>query len=72
MTVCENHSGLHAEIAHLNKETVDIWGAVGGIREDIKQIVNRPPPWCTAVIALLSGLLGSAITVAIFALNRGS
>lgn len=75
---CVNHSGLVARIdnvegwqkEHMDDDHKDIWEAIKGLREDMKQIFNRPPVWCTAVIALLSGLLGSAVTVAIYAISH--
>ena len=65
MEQCVNHSGLKADIENLQKEDTEIWKAIEVIRTDVKQLVNRPPVWCTGVISLLTFLLGVAITVAV-------
>jgi hypothetical protein len=58
MTVtCKEHSGVCQMIDDLRRDTESQWDEIGKIR-------SRPPIWCTAVIALLSGLLGSTLTYA--------
>lgn len=60
--ICNQHSGLVQAIADVEKDTDKQWTEIDHIR-------NRPPVWCTAVIAILSGLLGSIITYAAFAVK---
>jgi len=42
----------------------DVKDDTGKQWDKIDHIKNRPPIWCTAVIALLTGLLGSVLTYA--------
>jgi hypothetical protein len=56
-TTCKEHSGLHQMATDVKEDTAKQWVEIDRIR-------NRPPVWCTAVIAVLSGLLGSAVTYA--------
>lgn len=37
--------------------------------DEINHIKNRPPVWCTVVMMVLSGLLGSIITYATLAVR---
>lgn len=55
--VCKQHSGLVQMVKDVKDDTDKQWTELGRIR-------NRPPVWCTVVIGLLSGLLGSAMTYA--------
>jgi len=57
MDVCKEHSGILQMVKDVRDDTNKQW-------TEINHIKNRPPVWCTAVIALLSGLLGSALTYA--------
>ena len=54
---CDEHSGCVAEIANLKQSDEKQWQA-------IKKIQNRPPIWATAVISLLTFLLGCSLTYA--------
>lgn len=54
---CNQHSGLVQMITDVKDDTSKQW-------DEINRIKNRPPVWCTAVIAVLSGLLGSVLTYA--------
>lgn len=56
-TTCKQHSGLLQMIIDVKDDTSKQW-------DEINHIKNRPPIWCTAVIAILSGLLGSVLTYA--------
>ena len=62
-TICKQHSGLVQTIADVKDDTGKQW-------IEINHISNRPPVWCTTVIALLTGgigaLLGSIATYAVF------
>lgn len=68
---CGKHSGFENELKNLkewqdNHTNVDhkyIW-------EALEEIRKRPPVWCTAVISLLTFLLGIAVTVASIALKN--
>lgn len=55
--MCKQHSGLVQRITDVKDDTDKQWA-------EINRIKNRPPIWCTAVIAILSGLLGSILTYA--------
>lgn len=55
--LCKQHSGLAQRIEDVKDDTDKQWS-------EINHIKNRPPVWCTAVIALLTGLLGSVLTYA--------
>ena len=59
---CKEHSGLHQMIVDVKDDTHDQWA-------EINRIKNRPPIWCTAVIAILSALLGSVSTYAALAIK---
>ncbi len=58
MDTCKEHSGLLQKIDDVKADTDKQW-------DEINHIRNRPPIWCTAVIAILSGLLGSVLTIVI-------
>jgi len=58
--ICKQHSGLMQMVKDVKEDTSKQW-------TEIDRIKNRPPIWCTAVIALLSGLLGSVLTYAALA-----
>lgn len=60
--VCKHHSGLVQTIADVKDDTDKQW-------TEINHIKNRPPVWCTVVIAVLSGLLGSVLTYAALAVR---
>lgn len=55
--ICNQHSMMLQMVKDVRGDTDKQW-------TEINKIKNRPPVWCTAVIALLSGLLGSVITYA--------
>ncbi|MBA7613753.1 hypothetical protein ES703_21009 [subsurface metagenome] len=55
--VCKSHSGLVQMVTDVKDDTGKQW-------TEIDHIKGRPPVWCTAVIALLTGLLGSILTYA--------
>ena len=55
--VCKQHSGLVQTIADVKDDTGKQW-------TEINHIKNRPPVWCTVVIAVLSASLGSVLTYA--------
>lgn len=54
-TTCNEHSGCLKAIETLEQSDKDQW-------EAIKKIQNRPPVWATAVISLLTFLLGCSAT----------
>jgi len=56
-TVCNEHSGFLADIKNLQESDKELWEAV-------KKIQARPPVWATAVISLLTFLLGCSLTYA--------
>ena len=60
--ICKEHSGLVQMVKDVRDDTDKQW-------IEINHIKNRPPIWCTAVIAILSGLLGSIITYATLAVR---
>lgn len=60
--VCKQHSGLLQMVTDVKDDTDKQW-------TEINHIKNRPPIWCTAVIAILSGLLGSVLTYAALAVR---
>ena len=53
--VCDAHSGLEARIHGLEDSEKKQWIT-------IEKIQNRPPIWATAVISLLTFLLGCSLT----------
>lgn len=55
--ICNQHSMMLQMVKDVRDDTDKQW-------TEINRIKNRPPIWCTAVIALLSGLLGSVLTYA--------
>jgi hypothetical protein len=57
-TVCKAHSGILQMIKDVRDDTDKQW-------VEINHIKNRPPVWCTVVIALLSAMLGSVLTYAV-------
>lgn len=60
--VCKQHSGLMRAIDDVSNDTEKQW-------VEINRVMNRPPIWCTVVIAVLSGLLGSVLTYAALAVK---
>ena len=60
--VCKGHSGLTQMIKDVKDDTDKQWN-------EINHIKNRPPVWCTVVMMVLSGLLGSIITYATLAVR---
>ncbi len=62
MDMCKEHSGLLQKINDVKDDTDKQWAEINRIR-------NRPPIWCTAVIAVLSASLGSVLTYAALILN---
>lgn len=54
---CKQHSGLVQMVTDVKEDTKKQW-------DQIDNIKSRPPVWCTVVIAILSGLLGSLLTYA--------
>lgn len=63
MDVCKEHSGILQMVKDVKSDTSKQW-------DEIDKIKDRPPIWCTTVIALLAGvigsLLGSIATYAVF------
>ncbi len=55
--VCKQHSGILQLAQDVKKDTSKQW-------DEIDKIKNRPPVWCTVVIAVLSASLGSVLTYA--------
>jgi len=60
--VCKGHSGFHARLSNVEKDTAEQWTA-------INKIMNRPPIWTTVIISLLTFLLGCALTYARLAIS---
>lgn len=60
--VCKHHSGLVQKIIDVKDDTDKQWA-------EINHIKNRPPVWCTVVIAILSASLGSVLTYAALAVR---
>lgn len=60
--VCKQHSGLMQMVEDVRDDTGKQW-------TEINHIKNRPPVWCTVVIAVLSALLGSVLTYATLAVR---
>jgi hypothetical protein len=57
MEQCPMHSGFESEISVLKESDKEQWSA-------IKDIQKRPPAWATAVISILTFLLGYAVAYA--------
>lgn len=55
--ICKHHSGLEQKITDVKDDTDKQW-------TEINHIKNRPPVWCTVLIAILSASLGSVLTYA--------
>ena len=55
--LCKNHSGFEARLKERELQDEQQWTAINNVR-------NRPPIWCTAIIALLTFLCGCAFTYA--------
>ena len=60
--VCKSHSGLVQMVEDVRDDTGKQW-------TEINHIKNRPPVWCTVVIAVLSASLGSVLTYAALAVR---
>ena len=60
--VCKQHSRLVQMVEDVREDTNKQW-------TEINRIKNRPPVWCTVVIALLSASLGSVLTYAALAVR---
>ncbi len=60
--LCPAHSGLVQKIEDVRDDTNKQW-------TEINHIKNRPPVWCTVVIAILSASLGSVLTYAALAVR---
>jgi len=56
-TICKEHSGLLQMIKDVKDDTIKQW-------TQIDHIKNRPPIWCTIVMMIMSGLMGSILTYA--------
>ena len=59
---CKQHSMLVQMVEDVRDDTNKQW-------TEINHIKNRPPVWCTVVIALLSASLGSVLTYAALAVR---
>ena len=59
---CKQHSMLVQMVEDVRDDTNKQW-------TEINHIKNRPPVWCTVVIALLSASLGSILTYAALAVR---
>ncbi len=57
-TVCTAHSGLLSDIEQIKASDAKQWLA-------IEKLQNRLPVWATAVISVLTFLLGAAVTYGI-------
>lgn len=55
--LCKQHSGLVQMVADVRDDTNKQW-------IEINHIKNRPPVWCTILMMLMSGFIGSIITYA--------
>ena len=55
--VCKEHSGLVQTIADVKDDTSKQW-------DEINHIKNRPPVWCTILMMVMSGFIGSILTYA--------
>ena len=60
--VCKQHSGMLQMVEDVRDDTNKQW-------TEINRIKNRPPVWCTVVIAVLSASLGSVLTYAALAVR---
>ena len=59
---CKQHGRLFQMVEDVRDDTNKQW-------TEINRIKNRPPVWCTVVIALLSASLGSILTYAALAVR---
>jgi len=70
---CREHSGVVSRVQGLEKTVAhnetETWAAIEKLRDAVNTIRNRPPAWVTAVISLLTFLLGISVTVATFAIR---
>lgn len=55
--LCKAHSGLVQTITDVKDDTDKQW-------TEINHIKNRPPVWCTILMMVMSGFIGSIITYA--------
>jgi hypothetical protein len=59
---CPEHSGFESRIENVETNIKEQW-------EAIKDVQKRPPVWATAVISILTFLLGAAVTYASMAVK---
>lgn len=59
---CPLHSGIEADVTQLKTDNEKQWAAIDQLR-------NRLPVWATAVISVLTFLLGAALTYAALAVK---
>jgi hypothetical protein len=62
MERCSEHSGMESRMETLEKSDIKQW-------EAIEKIMNRPPVYVSAIYALLTFLLGAAVTYASMAIK---
>jgi len=55
--VCKQHSGMVQKLDDCSKDTSKQW-------LEIDKIKNRAPTWCTILLMVMSGLMGSILTYA--------
>ena len=55
--ICKQHSGLVQMIKDVKDDTDKQW-------TEINHIKNRPPVWCTILMMVMSGFIGSILTYA--------
>ena len=57
MEVCKEHSGILQMVKDVRDDTDKQW-------LEINHIKNRPPVWCTILMMVMSGFIGSILTYA--------
>ena len=55
--ICKQHSGISQMVKDNKRDNQLQW-------KEIDRIKNRPPVWCTLVMMVMSGLMGSILTYA--------
>jgi len=55
--ICKQHSGLVQMVKDVRDDTDKQW-------TEINRIKNRPPVWCTILMMVMSGFIGSILTYA--------
>lgn len=57
MEACKEHSGILQMVKDVRDDTDKQW-------LEINRIKNRPPVWCTILMMVMSGFIGSILTYA--------